>query len=180
MEKFQIILYPKQQQDGDIVIQYHTVDNPGITTNYCTVGIEDHNQLRGLTYTHSNAYPVTATTLTPGLAIEFTTTWPDNYVTNEDASLPVPVCNLSNYPNPFNPVTAISFTARNAGFATLNIYNQKGQLIKTLLKDNILSGNHKLIWEGKDNQGNNVASGVYLYKLQMNGTTLTKKMLLLK
>ena len=180
MEKFQIILYPKQQQDGDIVIQYHTVDNPGITTNYCTVGIEDHNQLRGLTYTHANTYPVTATTLTPGLAIKFTTTWPDNYVTNEDASLPVPVCNLSNYPNPFNPVTAISFTARNAGFATLNIYNQKGQLIKTLLKDNILSGNHKLIWEGKDNQGNNVASGVYLYKLQMNGATLTKKMLLLK
>ena len=180
MEKFQIILYPKQEQDGDIVIQYHTVDNPGITTNYCTVGIEDHNQLRGLTYTHANTYPVTATTLTPGLALKFTTTWPDNYVANEDETLPIPVCNLRNYPNPFNPVTTISFTAKQKGFAVLNIYNLKGQLIKTLLQDNILSGEHKLIWEGKDNQGNNVASGIYLYKLQMNDTTLTKKMLLLK
>ena len=180
MEKFQIILYPKLEQDGDIVIQYHTVDNPGITTNYCTVGIEDHNQLRGLTYTHSNTYPVTATPLTPGLAIKFTTTWPDNYVANEDETLPVPVCNLHNYPNPFNPVTTISFTAKQKGFATLNIYNLKGQLIKTLLKDNILSGEHKLIWDGKDNQGNNVASGVYLYKLNMNGSSQTKKMLLLK
>jgi len=94
--------------------------------------------------------------------------------------LPVPVCNLHNYPNPFNPVTTISFTAKQKGFATLNIYNLKGQLIKTLLKDNILSGEHKLIWDGKDNQGNNVASGVYLYKLNMNGSSQIKKMLLLK
>jgi hypothetical protein len=46
LEKFQIILYPLPDRDGDIVVQYHTVDNPGITTNYCTVGIEDIAQLR--------------------------------------------------------------------------------------------------------------------------------------
>lgn len=85
-------------------------------------------------------------------------------------TIPILLIRLQRFPLPRNK----------KGFATLNIYNLKGQLIKTLLKDNILSGEHKLIWDGKDNQGNNVASGVYLYKLNMNGSSQIKKMLLLK
>ncbi|MEN6445148.1 MAG: C25 family cysteine peptidase [Candidatus Cloacimonas sp.] len=180
MEKFQIILYPKPDQDGDIVIQYHTVDNPGITTNYCTVGIEDQYQMRGLTYTHGNTYPITAATLAPSLAIKFTTSKPDNYVANEDDVMQSPISDLYNYPNPFNPVTSIYFNAKQAGQAKLNIYNLKGQLIRSLLNENIVAGQHKVVWDGMDNKGTIVGSGLYLYKLQMNGYTNTKKMLLLK
>ncbi|HNX38868.1 MAG TPA: gingipain R, partial [Candidatus Cloacimonadota bacterium] len=69
LEKFQIILYPQPGRDGDVLIQYHTVDNPGLTTNFCTVGIEDHLASDGVTYTHGNQYPITAAILQPGLAI---------------------------------------------------------------------------------------------------------------
>jgi len=180
LEKFQVILYPHAGQDGDIVFQYHTVDNPGITTNYCTVGIEDHTQMQGLTYTHCNVYPVTASTLASGLAIKFTTTPPDNYVANEDDTAPALVSKLSNYPNPFNPNTTIAFTLAKAGKVNLYIYNMKGQLVKTLQQGNLESGDHRLNWNGVDDNGMAVSSGLYLYRLETDGYSQTNKMLLMK
>jgi hypothetical protein len=180
LEKFQIILYPKFSEDGDIVIQYNTVDNPGTTTNYCTVGIEDHTQLKGLTYTHGNTYPLTATNLVPGLAIKFTTTPPDNYVANEDNVNALPVSNLRNYPNPFNPSTTISFSVAKPGKAKLEIYNLKGQLVKTLVNGYVTAGENRSEWNGTDNNGNAVGSGLFFYRLEMNDYTKTNKMLLMK
>lgn len=180
LEKFQIILYPRAGQDGDIVVQYHTVDNPGLTTNYCTVGVEDHTQLMGLTYTHGNTYPLTSATLAPGLAIKFTTTRPDSYVANEDQVIPLPVSNLRNYPNPFNPSTTIAFSAAKPGKAKLEIYNLKGQLVKTLLDGYISTGETRLEWNGLDSNGIAVSSGLFFYRLEMNGYKKTNKMLLMK
>jgi len=180
LEKFQIILYPRAGTDGDIVVQYHTVDNPGITTTYSTVGVEDHTQMRGLTYTHGNIYPSTASPLTAGLAVKFTTTPPDSYVAGEDLVNPVQVTELRNYPNPFNPTTTIAFSAKNAGNAILSIFNMKGQLVRTLLNGDILAGEQKLVWDGFDNNAKAVSSGLYFYKLQINGFSQTNKMLLMK
>ena len=179
LEKFQIILYPQPELDGDIIIQYHTVDNPGVTTNYCTVGIENHLQTVGLTYTHGNTYPPTAHTLQPGLAIKFTTIPPDPYTGNNDA-LQIPFQLAQNYPNPFNPRTTISFSVAKSGYAKLSVYNSRGELIRTLLNDNICSGNYSIDWDGKDDKGKSVSSGLYLYKLEINGINQIKKMLLLK
>ncbi|GAB1367365.1 hypothetical protein MASR1M36_22370 [Candidatus Cloacimonadaceae bacterium] len=180
LEKFQIILYPRNGQDGDIVIQYHTVDNPGTTTNYSTVGIEDHTQLRGLTFTHGNTYPATAPLLSAGLAVKFTTTAPDSYVANQDLVSPHPVSNLRNYPNPFNPSTTIAFNAAKPGKAKLEIYNLKGQLVKTLVNGYLSAGDNRLEWNGTDNQGNAVSSGLFFYRLEMNGYKKTQKMLMMK
>lgn len=180
LEKFQIILYPRVGMDGDIVLQYHTVDNPGTTTNYCTVGIEDETQLRGLTYTHGNTYPLTAPALAAGLAVKFTTTAPDNYVSNEDLVNPLQISNLRNYPNPFNPSTTISFTAKSAAKAKLNIYNLKGQLVKCLVDAALPSGEHKIVWDGKDADANPVSSGIYFYQLEMGTYKSLNKMLMMK
>lgn len=180
LEKFQIILYPRNGQDGDIVIQYHTVDNPGMTTNYCTVGIENHTQMVGLTYTHGNVYPVTATPLQAGLAIRFTTTAPDSYVSNDDA-VQKPVIDLAqNYPNPFNPSTTISFELKRPTNARLSIYNMKGQLVKTLVNGELTAGKHSLVWNGTNDNGQPVASGLYLYRLNADGFRGERKMLLMK
>ncbi len=89
--------------------------------------------------------------------------------------------NLSNYPNPFNPTTTISFSVtQNSDFVTLDIYNIKGQKVKNLPV--ILSGDEgTAIWNGDDESGKPVGSGVYLYKLKIDGKTETvKKCLLLK
>ncbi len=180
LEKFQIILYPKDNDDGDVVIQYHTVDNPNTTGNYCTVGIEDHHQLSGLTYSYANFYPPTASILQAGRAIRFTTTAPDSYVSNEDAVAVIPVSNLRNYPNPFNPSTTIAFESAAPTTAALHIYNMKGQLVRELHKGTIPSGNNSFTWDGTDDSGQNVATGLYLYRLQTPSASYTRKMLMLK
>lgn len=180
LEKFQIILYPKNNADGDIVIQYHTVDNPGIATLFSTVGIEDHTQTRGLTYTFANVYPPTATPLQAGLAIKFTTTAPDDYVSNSDNTLSIPFTMEQNYPNPFNPNTTISFNLMQATHANLSIYNLKGQLVKTLLNAQATAGKHSILWDGKDASGKSVSSGLYYYRLKTDSQISSRKMLLMK
>jgi len=180
LEKFQIILYPKADEDGDIVIQYHTVDNPGTTTNYCTVGIEDHRQLSGLTYTYCNFYPNTAAPLAAGRAIRFTTTAPDSYVSNAENVAVLPLTNLRNYPNPFNPSTTIAFESQARAEVNLDIYNLKGQLVRKLYQGQIEAGTSSFVWDGMDDKGEAVATGIYFYRLQNGKETHTRKMLMMK
>ncbi|MGI6198606.1 MAG: C25 family cysteine peptidase [Candidatus Cloacimonadaceae bacterium] len=180
LEKFQIFLYPKDGEDGDIVFQYHTVDNPGITSNYCTVGIEDHTSTVGLTYTHANHYPPTATPLQAGLAIKFTTTPPDNYVSNDDLVQIPAVALEQNYPNPFNPSTTIRFNLDRGQKARLDIFNLRGQLVNTLVNENLERGAHSIVFDGTDSKGNPLASGLYLYRLQTQNQSISRKMLLIK
>ena len=88
---------------------------------------------------------------------------------------------LSNYPNPFNPETVISFSIPDESKIELSIFNIKGQKIKTLVHNEFTKGSHSIIWNGNDDFGNSVSSGVYLYKLRVNGKTeAVKKCLLLK
>ncbi len=87
---------------------------------------------------------------------------------------------LSNYPNPFNPETKINYSLAKAGNAKLTIYNIKGQRIKTLVNDHVEAGEHSIIWNGKNEKGSDVASGVYLYRLNTADGVQNKKMLLLK
>ncbi len=92
------------------------------------------------------------------------------------------ICFLTqNYPNPFNPATTIEFSIQNNSKVELTIYNIKGQKIKTLAKDEFTKGSHSIIWNGDDDSGKLVSSGIYFYKLEVNGNMSgMKKMLLLK
>lgn len=98
----------------------------------------------------------------------------------DDPSVPMVTALLGNYPNPFNPTTSVAFALSKAGNVSLHIYNLKGQLVKTLVKGNLPAGRHNLIWNGKDNHGKNVSSGMYLYRLETAGYTKTMKAMLLK
>ena len=86
----------------------------------------------------------------------------------------------NNYPNPFNPVTKISFSIVETGNVTLKVYNLRGQLIKTLVEEVRETGNYSTIWNGTDDSGKLVTSGVYFYKMKANNYTATKKMILMK
>jgi hypothetical protein len=87
---------------------------------------------------------------------------------------------LPNFPNPFNPTTTISFSLPKDGEVKLSIYNIKGQRVATLLNEPLTSGQHKAVWNGKNQDGHAVSSGVYFYRLDTGDKTVTKKMLLLK
>ncbi len=87
----------------------------------------------------------------------------------------------ANYPNPFNPETTISFALGQNENVSLNVYNVRGQLIRTLVDDDYLErGNHSFVWNGTDNNGNHTGSGVYFYKLESEEQVQVRKMLLLK
>ncbi len=85
-----------------------------------------------------------------------------------------------NSPNPFNPTTRISYEIPEAGHVTLKIFNAVGQHVATLVNDYQEAGAKEITWNGKDDSGNEVASGLYLYRLQAGDQIKTMKMNLLK
>lgn len=99
---------------------------------------------------------------------------------NENSVNPVVTALGDNYPNPFNPETTISFNMKNAGQVSLNVYNIKGQKVKALVNEVKEAGTHTVVWNGKDNSGAQVASGVYFYRMTNGNYTSTKKMVLMK
>ncbi|MCD4818153.1 MAG: M6 family metalloprotease domain-containing protein [Candidatus Cloacimonetes bacterium] len=88
---------------------------------------------------------------------------------------------INNYPNPFNPTTTISFLTINKLEDTkIEIFNIRGQKIRTLVKNKLEIGNHSVIWNGTDLFNKQVGSGVYLYKISNGGKEIINKMLLMK
>ena len=85
-----------------------------------------------------------------------------------------------NYPNPFNPETAITFDLPRAAHVTLRVFNARGQLLRTLVSQAYPAGRHRVRWDGRDEQGQPVASGVYLYEMRADGFAQAHKMLLLR
>ena len=87
---------------------------------------------------------------------------------------------ISNYPNPFNPETTISYFIEKTGNVTLEVYNILGQKVKTLVNERINSGRHDVVWNGRDDKGRSVASGIYFYRMQNGTYSKMNKMILLK
>ncbi len=86
-----------------------------------------------------------------------------------------------NYPNPFNPSTEIRFALEESSNVILTIYNTKGQKIQTLYKGNVPADIVKsVLWDGRDDSGKQVASGIYLYELRTKKETFIRKMILTK
>jgi len=72
---------------------------------------------------------------------------------------------LQNYPNPFNPSTAIRFQIADFGYVDLKVFDVLGREVKTLVNETFLPGSYEVIWDGKDNLGQQVSSGIYIYRL---------------
>jgi len=93
---------------------------------------------------------------------------------------PIPSNSLRACPNPFNPGTSVSFSLKQAGRAQLVVYNVRGQRVRKLLSESLPSGEHTVAWNGRDDAGHPVASGVYLVRLQAAGRSVTRKIMVLK
>ena len=85
-----------------------------------------------------------------------------------------------NYPNPFNSTTTISFDVPYKSHITLVIYNILGQEVTRLIDKQLTAGTYKVTWDGNDRDGDSVSTGIYLYKLECDQHTTTRKMMLLK
>lgn len=96
------------------------------------------------------------------------------------AELPEKFELYQNYPNPFNPNTTIKFAVPTTQFITINVYDLLGRKVKTLVNGVYEPGEYKVVWDGTDDFGKPVSSGIYLYQLRAGQNILVKKMLLVK
>ena len=119
-----------------------------------------------------------------------------NVSETDDIIIGVRTALYSNYPNPFNPETTISFSVGNAFIrsetvgnafirsetihVSIDIFNIRGQKIRTLVNSNYIVGNHSVVWNGKDENGRDVGSGIYFYQMKTNDYVTTRKMILMK
>ena len=85
-----------------------------------------------------------------------------------------------NYPNPFNPSTQIKFSLKDNSRVQLQIYNIKGQLVKTLVNEELEADYYQFNWNGTDSASKHVSSGVYFYKMKAGKFVSVKKMILMK
>ncbi len=109
--------------------------------------------------------------------------WMQNLTQSDVSQGDVPAARnklAQNYPNPFNPSTRIDYQMKEKGFVTLKIYNVAGQLVRTLENGVKDAGLQHSLWNGKNNQGNAVASGIYFYKMETKNFSQTKKMVMLR
>ena len=98
----------------------------------------------------------------------------------ENTTLPENFELAQNYPNPFNPTTIISYDLSTVSDVELTIHNELGQVLRTLVRERQPAGAYQIEWNGEDNSGQQVASGVYLYRLKAGSYVQTRKMVLLR
>ena len=85
-----------------------------------------------------------------------------------------------NFPNPFNPTTTIAYNVAHESFVTLTVYNLLGQEVRTLVADLRAAGSHSAVWDGRDDAGREVPSGVYLYRMNAGRFQDTRRMVLVR
>lgn len=150
-EKFATAIACSEILSGEIIrLPYSLLDNQGSVTVYYTV-----NGING-------EYNIDAQDL-------------------ESNDIPLANALMGNYPNPFNPVTNIQLSVADDDTpVSVNIYNVRGQLVKSLFQGNLDRGYQNLLWNGTDNNNQATGSGVYFYRVQIGGYSSMNKMLMLK
>jgi hypothetical protein len=102
-------------------------------------------------------------------------------VANDDPGTPgIATALYGNHPNPFNPLTTIRYSLKEAMPVRVDIFNVKGQLVKTLVNETKAAGEHNIEWNGTDNAGLQVSSGIYYFKMSAGKYSSTRKMVLMK
>lgn len=182
LDSFEAILfdpayYPTQTGDGIIVFQYRQIANVDGGNNYATVGIQNAEQTDGLLYSFANRYSAGAAPLAAGRAIRFVPVQVD--VTSAPSETPGrPATGLEgNHPNPFFRSTTISLALEKAGPARVTIYDVRGRMVRSLADRPFAAGRHEIRWDGADDHGRPVSSGVYFCRIDAGGRSLVQRMM---
>jgi hypothetical protein len=157
-------------RDGEVIA---AVDGAGTSSEPHDYSYTDIDVLPGKSYT----YVLADVSLSNELVVHHDhalTITIDEQVISEEFALG------SNYPNPFNPSTTIPFNVLKESHITLGIYDINGQLVRQLINENYASGAYTAIWDGQNDEGKDLHSGLYIYLMTSNNSTQSGKMLLVK
>lgn len=162
--------------EGPIANLVFTVDNPAVTS-VTLEGITTKSPDHSLTFVYrDNSSGVTSFRKEQPefgqVSLAFAAGVSDN--------LPKEYALEQNYPNPFNPSTNIALALPTAGKVEVSVFNVLGQKVNTLLSGELPAGNHTIVWDGRNSQGESVSSGIYFYRIVAGDFSQTKKMMMLK
>ncbi|MEO8168562.1 MAG: T9SS type A sorting domain-containing protein, partial [bacterium] len=115
-----------------------------------------------------------------GLSKSSVTSWNQEPDGSSSESLPTVFALSQNYPNPFNPVTTIRYQLPSQRDVSLHVYNVLGQVVRTLVQETQPAGTYSIEWNGLNDVGTSVGSGIFFYHIKAGDFTDTKKMILLK
>lgn len=115
----------------------------------------------------------------PAARYKFTIGTPTGVLDNV-ISLPTAFALDQNYPNPFNPTTTIKFALPKDATVTLRVYDVLGRVVRTLVNQRVSAGYQQVVWDGRNEAGSQVSSGMYIYHISAGAFTSTKKMMMLK
>jgi len=179
LQVFEFILYDSTTAGpglrNDIIVQYKRAINP----TSCTVGQQDSSKMAGWTYLFDKVYDIGAPPIENLRAIKFTTKQPRmKAFISADEFKEYP--NMGSHPivlapNPAHKRINIFYNISSTGRASLKIYNSVGQLVKTIFDEKKGAGVYTTIWDGRDNYGRKVSSGVYFYHLEVNGESYSER-----
>ncbi|MFQ5769788.1 MAG: FlgD immunoglobulin-like domain containing protein, partial [bacterium] len=169
-----------------------TKNNYSINNNIEVIGaVRDANltTVHLITSSHKNgvAYTLTVNNVEDYAGNKITTNSQKQYTFNsndfpevpgdKDGQTPTNFALFQNYPNPFNPETEIRFYLDESRKINLKIYNALGQLINTLVQDEMAAGFHTVVWDGTNENGLQVPTGVYIYSLELSRNVLKGNLL---
>ena len=171
---------------SDVILEW---DEPQTTREVISYKVyrdgTEIDEVTTLTYTDENLPPANYEYYVTAIYADGQESESSNIVTIEITSIdngliPLVTKLYENYPNPFNPSTSIRFDLAEDSDVTIQIFNVKGQLVKTLVQEKKSAGIHTVDWNGDDDNRQSVASGIYLYNLQADTQLSVRKCLLLK
>src|SRR5690554_1792912 len=170
-------LDPPEIREGDfwVLVNWH-MDSPGAPE----IGVDANppNNNRGMYYTQTLGWQL----FNYGniMITAYVSDTPVDVNEGSSQELPLTFDLKQNYPNPFNPTTVINYQIPSPEFVTLEIYNALGQQVRTLVNQMQPAGYYTVEWDGKNASGNNVSSGMYLYKIKAGNFVSVRKMMLVR
>lgn len=151
-------------QNGTITSDSLLIDSPYLISSF---GVDQNNEFYVLH--HSSNGKIYKFNLNTSIGIKNQNNYyPNNYYLKQ------------NYPNPFNPYTKIEFGIPELTFVKVSVFNSIGQEVRTLVNSSLPNGNYSIIFDAKDNYGNNLSSGIYFYSIVSKSFSETKRMVLIK
>ncbi len=180
-DKFEVVFYDTTLAAADgnnrILVQYMTANRTGSTT----VGIQDQTRAVGIQCLFNGSYHKAASPLAPERAILYTTDAATGVSEpRAEAGSEVRRLAMAVAPNPSNRAARIAWQLPRPGLVRLRVYDAGGRCVRTIVNEAMPAGRHISAWDGRDDLGRTVANGLYLYRLQTDGRSLTTKAVLLR